>query len=196
VHKPLTQTEPLRRRPAGRPACWSLASATIRSSGRGRNGTRTRAGWWRWALPGCASASSPGRTSSRRPAPSSGSGWTRRSRCWAAPASRSSLGTPTAAPPKWLVDRYPDILPVDASVGWCASSARAGTIVSPAGATALEAARITEAMVRRYGENPFVHAWQTDNEYGDHDTIHSYSDEAKLRLPANGSPRATARPRR
>ena len=42
----------------------------------------------------------------------------------------------------------------------------------------LEAARITEAMVRRYGANPFVHAWQTDNEYGDHDTIHSYSDEA------------------
>ena len=23
------------------------------------------------------------------------------------------LGTPTATPPKWLVDRYPDILPVD-----------------------------------------------------------------------------------
>ncbi|MGC9219520.1 MAG: beta-galactosidase, partial [Athalassotoga sp.] len=23
------------------------------------------------------------------------------------------LGTPTAAPPKWLIDKYPDILPVD-----------------------------------------------------------------------------------
>lgn len=89
------------------------------------------------------------------------------------------LGTPTAAPPKWLVDRYPDILPVDergvvrkfgARRHYCFSSRR----------YRLEAARITEAMVRRYGENPFVHAWQTDNEYGDHDTIHSYSDEAKL----------------
>lgn len=88
------------------------------------------------------------------------------------------LGTPTAAPPKWLVDRYPDILPVDArgvvrKFGarrhYCFSSRR----------YRVEAARITEAMVRRYGENPFVHAWQTDNEYGDHDTIHSYSDEAK-----------------
>ncbi|WP_425314171.1 beta-galactosidase [Shinella curvata] len=89
------------------------------------------------------------------------------------------LGTPTAAPPKWLVDRYPDILPVDArgvvrKFGarrhYCFSSRR----------YRVEAARITEAMVRRYGDNPFVHAWQTDNEYGDHDTIHSYSDEAKL----------------
>ncbi|WP_313530991.1 beta-galactosidase [Shinella sp.] len=88
------------------------------------------------------------------------------------------LGTPTAAPPKWLVDRYPDILPVDArgvvrKFGarrhYCFSSRR----------YRVEAARITEAMVRRYGNNPFVHAWQTDNEYGDHDTIHSYSDEAK-----------------
>lgn len=89
------------------------------------------------------------------------------------------LGTPTAAPPKWLVDRYPDILPVDergtvrkfgARRHYCFSSRR----------YRVEAVRITEAMVRRYGENPFVHAWQTDNEYGDHDTIHSYSDEAKL----------------
>lgn len=89
------------------------------------------------------------------------------------------LGTPTAAPPKWLVDRYPGILPVDArgvvrKFGarrhYCFSSRR----------YRVEAARITEAMVRRYGENPFVHAWQTDNEYGDHNTIHSYSDEARL----------------
>ena len=89
------------------------------------------------------------------------------------------LGTPTAAPPKWLVDLYPDILPVDANGvirkfgarrHYCFSSRR----------YRVEAARITEAMVRRYGKNPFVHAWQTDNEYGDHDTIHSYSDEAGL----------------
>ncbi len=84
------------------------------------------------------------------------------------------IGTPTAAPPKWLVDRYPDILPVDArgvvrKFGarrhYCFSSRR----------YRLEAARITEAVAQRYGDHPFVHAWQTDNEYGDHDTIHSYS---------------------
>lgn len=89
------------------------------------------------------------------------------------------LGTPTAAPPKWLVDRHPGILPVDvkgvvrkfgARRHYCFSSRR----------YRLEAARIVEAMAARYGANPFVHAWQTDNEYGDHDTIHSYSDEAKI----------------
>ncbi|MCZ4094472.1 beta-galactosidase [Sinorhizobium psoraleae] len=87
------------------------------------------------------------------------------------------LGTPTAAPPKWLVDRHPDILPVDArgvvrKFGarrhYCFSSRRYRQ----------EAARITEAMATRYGESAYVHAWQTDNEYGDHDTIYSYSDEA------------------
>lgn len=90
---------------------------------------------------------------------------------------RVILGTPTAAPPKWLVDLYPDILPVDAKGAvrkfgarrhYCFSSRRYRE----------EAVRITEAMARRYGENAFVHAWQTDNEYGDHDTIYSYSAEA------------------
>lgn len=88
------------------------------------------------------------------------------------------LGTPTAAPPKWLVDRHPDILPVDAKGvvrkfgarrHYCFSSRR----------YRIEVARIVEAMASRYGNNPFVHAWQTDNEYGDHDTIYSYSDEAQ-----------------
>ncbi|AGA10614.1 beta-galactosidase (plasmid) [Sinorhizobium meliloti WSM1022] len=87
------------------------------------------------------------------------------------------LGTPTAAPPKWLVNRYPEILPVDATGAvrkfgarrhYCFSSRRYRS----------EAARITEAMARRYGEHIYVHAWQTDNEYGDHDTIYSYSAEA------------------
>ncbi|WP_058322610.1 beta-galactosidase [Sinorhizobium sp. GL28] len=87
------------------------------------------------------------------------------------------LGTPTAAPPKWLIDRYPDILPVDvkgvvrkfgARRHYCFSSRR----------YRIEAARISEAMAERYGKSTFVHAWQTDNEYGDHDTIYSYSDEA------------------
>ena len=87
------------------------------------------------------------------------------------------LCTPTAAPPKWLVDLYPEILPVDArgvvrKFGarrhYCFSSPR----------YRIESARITQAVAARYGRNPFVQAWQTDNEYGDHDTIYSYSDAA------------------
>ena len=88
------------------------------------------------------------------------------------------LCTPTAAPPKWLVDLYPDILPVgeDGTVRkfgarrhYCFSSIRYRE----------EAARITGEIAGRYGRNPHVHAWQTDNEYGDHDTIHSYSPAAE-----------------
>ena len=87
------------------------------------------------------------------------------------------LCTPTAAPPKWLVDMYPDILPVGengvvrkfgARRHYCFSSPRYRA----------EAARITTAIAGRYGQNPHVHAWQTDNEYGDHDTVYSYSDAA------------------
>lgn len=87
------------------------------------------------------------------------------------------LGTPTAAPPKWLVDLYPDILPVDehghvrnfgARRHYCFSSRR----------YRIEAARIATLMGDRYGEHEHVAAWQIDNEYGDHDTIYSYSPEA------------------
>jgi beta-galactosidase len=34
-------------------------------------------------------------------------------------------------------------------------------------------------VAKRYGRNPHVAAWQTDNEYGCHDTILSYSDAAR-----------------
>ena len=33
-------------------------------------------------------------------------------------------------------------------------------------------------MAERYGANPHVAAWQTDNEYACHDTVLSYSDAA------------------
>jgi beta-galactosidase len=42
-----------------------------------------------------------------------------------------------------------------------------------------ECARIVELLAQRYGNNPAIVAWQTDNEYGCHDTVESYSDAAK-----------------
>jgi beta-galactosidase len=42
-----------------------------------------------------------------------------------------------------------------------------------------ECARIVTELARRYGHNPHVAAWQTDNEYGCHDTVLSYSDAAR-----------------
>lgn len=87
------------------------------------------------------------------------------------------LGTPTACPPKWLVDEEPEILPVDqhgrprkfgARRHYCFSSSRYRE----------EAGRIVRAMAERYGEHPAVIAWQTDNEFGCHDTVLSYSAAA------------------
>lgn len=88
------------------------------------------------------------------------------------------MSTPTAAPPKWLVDLHPEILPVGADGHvrkfgarrhYCFSSPRYRE----------EAARIATAVAERYGRSPCVHAWQIDNEYGDHDTVHSYSPAAE-----------------
>jgi beta-galactosidase len=88
------------------------------------------------------------------------------------------MGTPTATPPKWLVDRMPDMIAIDdqgrprrfgSRRHYCFSNLRYRA----------EAMRITAALAERYGEHPGVVAWQTDNEYGCHDTVPSYSDAAR-----------------
>lgn len=87
------------------------------------------------------------------------------------------LGTPTAAPPAWLVEAHPEILPLDAQGRVKSFGARRHyCFSSPAlhGATR----RIVEAMARRYGRHPSIVAWQIDNEYGCHDTTLSYSPAA------------------
>lgn len=86
------------------------------------------------------------------------------------------LGTPTATPPKWLIDTHPDILPYDINGkprGF--GSRRHYTFSSQT--YRRESARIVEALARRYGENPAIAGWQTDNEYGCHDTVMSYGQE-------------------
>jgi beta-galactosidase len=41
-----------------------------------------------------------------------------------------------------------------------------------------ESRRITQAVAARYGQHDAVAGWQTDNEYGCHDTVRSYSPDA------------------
>ena len=84
------------------------------------------------------------------------------------------MGTPTATPPKWLVDSMPDMVAVDAQGHPRKFGSRRHYCFSHPG-YAEEAARITSAMAERYGQHPAVVAWQTDNEYGCHDTVLSYS---------------------
>jgi beta-galactosidase len=87
------------------------------------------------------------------------------------------LGTPTATPPKWLVDAHPEILALDAEGRPRRFGSRRHYCFSSL-VYRQEAARITEALGERYGRHPAVRAWQTDNEYGCHDTILSYSPAA------------------
>lgn len=85
------------------------------------------------------------------------------------------LGTPTATPPKWLVDRYPGMLAKDEQGrvrGF--GSRRHYTFASLEYRE--ECRRITGLMAQRYGQHPAVASWQTDNEFGCHDTILSYAE--------------------
>ncbi len=89
---------------------------------------------------------------------------------------RVVMCTPTATPPKWLIDAHPDILPTDAQGRPRGFGSRRHTSFS-SGAW-LEASRaITEAVAARYGAHPAVAGWQIDNEFGCHDTVLSYGPE-------------------
>lgn len=83
------------------------------------------------------------------------------------------LGTPTATPPKWLVERYPDIYMQD-RYGQVRGfgSRRHYCYNSPEYRRLSE--EIIEVMAKRYGNHPGVMGWQTDNEFGCHDTTRCF----------------------
>jgi beta-galactosidase len=89
------------------------------------------------------------------------------------------LGTPTATPPKWLVDRMPDMLAIDQQGRPKIFGSRRHYCFSHPGYRS-EAARIVTKLGETFGQHPAIAAWQTDNEYGCHDTILSYSDAARI----------------
>lgn len=91
------------------------------------------------------------------------------------------LCTPTATPPKWLVDSMPDMVAIDAQGHPRGFGSRRHYCFSHQGYRA-ESRRITEAVAKRYGGHPAIVAWQTDNEYGCHDTVLSFSDTAAARF--------------
>lgn len=86
--------------------------------------------------------------------------------------------TPTTTPPKWLVDSDPSMLAVDASGQPRKFGSRRHYCFSSQSYRA-QSARISLAVAERYGKHPAVAAWQTDNEYGCHLTVLSYSDAAQ-----------------
>jgi beta-galactosidase len=86
------------------------------------------------------------------------------------------MGTPTAAAPKWLVDLYPEVLPVfEDGRARLHGSRRHATAASSRWRE--ESARITEKMAIRYGRHEAVVGWQIDNELGSDDTVLLYGPE-------------------
>jgi beta-galactosidase len=88
------------------------------------------------------------------------------------------LGTPTATPPKWLCEKYPDILPVDINTGQVRGFGSRRHYDFSSETYLVQAERITAAMAQRYGSHPHVAGWQTDNELCCHDTTMSASPAA------------------
>lgn len=80
---------------------------------------------------------------------------------------RTIMGTPTAAPPRWLTVRHPEVLRVDARgvVQRHGSRQQASTASD---VYREYSRRITRAMAEHYRDNPFVIGWQTDNEFNCH----------------------------
>jgi beta-galactosidase len=76
------------------------------------------------------------------------------------------LGTPTAAPPAWLTQKYPETLRT-LEDGRRAEHGNRQQF-NWANAKYRELARnIAEQMAKRFGHNPYVLGWQIDNEYGE-----------------------------
>ncbi|HUM04105.1 MAG TPA: beta-galactosidase [Terriglobales bacterium] len=77
----------------------------------------------------------------------------------------SVVGTPTAAPPAWLTQKYPDTLRIDEHGERATHGNRAhGSVSSPRYREYCR--RIAEQMALHFGHNPNVVGWQIDNEYG------------------------------
>src|SRR5690606_7677345 len=88
------------------------------------------------------------------------------------------VGTPTATPPRWMVDKHPDKLAVDAEGRRRGFGSRRHCDFSHLGYRE-EAARITRILAEALGDHKALAGWQTDNEYGCHGTTYSYSPAAR-----------------
>ena len=90
------------------------------------------------------------------------------------------LCTPTAGPPKWLVNRY-DILQRDRygrKKNWGAR--REGCANSEAYKAA--SVRIAGEMAKHFKDNPHVLAWQIDNEFGCHNSARCYCESCRKKF--------------
>ncbi len=94
------------------------------------------------------------------------------------------IGTPSQAPPPWLTQKYPEVLRVNENGQRADRGGRAN--FNWANPKYRELVRgIDEQLAKRFGHNPYVIAWQIDNEYGnvsyDANTQMQFQDWLKAR---------------
>jgi len=89
------------------------------------------------------------------------------------------LGTPTAAPPAWLTQRYPETLAIEPNGQRAVHGTRCHFSFTSARYRHF-CRGIAEAMAKRFGRNPHVLGWQIDNEYG----RVSYDEETRRQFQA------------
>jgi beta-galactosidase len=85
--------------------------------------------------------------------------------------------TPTATPPRWMLDKHPDMLAVDAGGHVRKFGSRRHYCFSHL-AYRQESVRIARIMAEHFATHEAITAWQIDNEYSCHNTVVSYSDAA------------------
>lgn len=95
----------------------------------------------------------------------------------AAEGIRVILGTPTATPPKWLVNKY-DVYLRD-KYGRARGFGSRREYCSNNDMYIEKSRIVVEKMAERYGNNPNVMAWQIDNEFGCHGSTRCYCEHCK-----------------
>jgi beta-galactosidase len=78
---------------------------------------------------------------------------------------KTVLGTPSAAPPAWLTQKYPETLAVWDN-GRTATHGNRGQYRFTSQKYLQLSRRMAEEMAKHFGHNPNVIGWQIDNEYG------------------------------
>lgn len=87
------------------------------------------------------------------------------------------LGTPTAAPPKWLVNKY-DVYMRD-KYGRARGYGSRRECCSNNFHYIVRSKIIVEKLAEHYGKNPNVVAWQIDNEFGCHGSTRCYCEHCR-----------------
>ena len=88
------------------------------------------------------------------------------------------LGTPTAAPPIWLTQKYPEILPIDEN-GLTRHEGTRRACCLNSNVYWEYSQRIVRAMATALGKHPQLIAWQIDNGLGGHLTEYSFNDQTR-----------------